>query len=88
MKEKLGIDMNKYIILGACNPPNAYKAILAEENIGLMLPCNVIVYEKDGKTVLSVIKPATAMQMIDNAELKKIAKHVEVQLKQAFDTVN
>ena len=55
MKEKLGIDMSKYIILGACNPPNAYKAILTEENIGLMLPCNVIVYEKGGKTVLSVI---------------------------------
>jgi uncharacterized protein (DUF302 family) len=59
-----------------------------EENIGLMLPCNVIVYEKDGKTVLSVIKPETAMQMIDNAELKKIAENVEDQLKQAFDIVN
>jgi uncharacterized protein (DUF302 family) len=51
MKEKLGFDMRKYIIIGACNPPNAYKAILAEENIGLMLPCNVIIYEKDNKTV-------------------------------------
>jgi len=46
MEEKLSLDMNKYIILGACNPPNAYRAILAEENIGLMLPCNVIVYER------------------------------------------
>ena len=87
MKEKLGVDMNKYIILGACNPPNAYQAILAEENIGLMLPCNVIVYEKSGKTVLSVIRPTVAMQMVDNVELRKIAPAVEVQLKKAFDSI-
>lgn len=87
MKEKLGVDMKKYIILGACNPPNAYKAILAEENIGLMLPCNVIVYEKDGKTVLSVIRPTVAMQMIDNVELQKLAQAVEGQLKKAFDAI-
>ena len=87
MKEKLGLDMRKYIILGACNPPHAYKAILAEENIGLMLPCNVIVYEKGSKTVLSVIRPTVAMKMIDNAELQKLAEAVEGQLKQAFDAV-
>jgi Uncharacterized conserved protein len=87
MKEKLGIDMNKYIILGACNPPNAYKAILTEENIGLMLPCNVIVYEKGSKTVLSVIRPTVAMQMVDNVELQKIAEAVEEQLKKAFDAI-
>ena len=87
IKEKLGIDMNKYIILGACNPPNAYKAILAEENIGLMLPCNVIVYEKSSKTVLSFIRPMVAMQMVDNVELQKIAEAVEEQLKKAFDAI-
>jgi uncharacterized protein (DUF302 family) len=87
MKKKLGIDMNKYIILGACNPPNAYKAILAEENIGLMLPCNVIVYEKGGKTVLSVIRPSVAMQMVDNVELQKISEEVEKKLKKVFDAV-
>jgi len=87
MKEKLGADMNRYIILGACNPTNAYQAILAEENIGLMLPCNVIVYKKDGKTVLSVIRPTVAMQMIDNLELQKIAPAVEDQLKKAFDSI-
>jgi uncharacterized protein (DUF302 family) len=87
MKEKLGIDMNKYIILGACNPANAYKAILSEENIGLMLPCNVIVYEKGGKTVLSVIRPSVAMQMVDNAELQKVSEEVEKKLKKAFDAV-
>ena len=87
MKEKLGLDMRKYIILGACNPPNAYKAILAEENIGLMLPCNVIVFEKGNKTVLSVVRPMVAMQMVDNAALKSIAEAVEGQLKKAFDAI-
>lgn len=87
MKEKLGVDMNKYIILGACNPPNAYKAILAEENIGLMLPCNVIVYKKGRKTVLSVVRPTIAMQMIDNMELQEAAEAVEEQLKKSFDAI-
>lgn len=87
MKEKLDMDMGKYIILGACNPPNAYKAILAEENIGLMLPCNVIVYEKADKTVLSIIKPTVAMQMIKNDELTTIARLIESKLKNVFDTV-
>jgi len=87
MKEKLGLDMNKYIILGACNPSNAYKAILTEENIGLMLPCNVIVYEKGSKTVLSAIRPTVAMQMVDNMELQKGAEAVEAQLKKSFDAI-
>ena len=87
MKEKLGLDMRKYIILGACSPPNAYKAILAEENIGLMLPCNVIVYERGNKTVLSVIRPSVAMKMIDNAELQKLADAVEGKLKSVFDAI-
>jgi uncharacterized protein (DUF302 family) len=87
MKEKLGLDMNKYIILGACNPPNVYKAILAEENIGLMLPCNVIVYEKGGKAVLSVIRPTVAMQMIENSELQIVAEVVEAQSKKSFDAI-
>jgi len=87
LKEKLGIDFKKYVIFGACNPPNAHKAILAEENIGLMLPCNVIVYEKGNKTVLSIIRPTVAMQMIANSALKSIAESVEVQLKKVFDAV-
>jgi uncharacterized protein (DUF302 family) len=87
VKEKLGIDMNKYIILGACNPQHAYKAILIEENIGLMLPCNVIIYEKDGKTVLSFIRPMVAMQMVDNLQLQKVSEEVEGKLKNAFDAI-
>ncbi|MGD0274757.1 MAG: DUF302 domain-containing protein [Syntrophales bacterium] len=86
-REKLGIDFMKYIILGACNPPNAHKSILAEENIGLMLPCNVIVYEKGNRTALSVIKPTIAMQMIDNEALRPIATVIEDKLKKVFDAV-
>jgi uncharacterized protein (DUF302 family) len=71
LKEKLGVDFNNYIILGACNPPNAYRALQAEPDIGLMLPCNVIVYEAGGKTVLAVVKPTVSMQMIDSKDLGK-----------------
>jgi uncharacterized protein (DUF302 family) len=86
-KEKLGIDFKRYIILGACHPASAHNAILAEENIGLMLPCNVIVYEKDGKTVVSIITPTVTMEMIKNEELKKIAESVETKLKKVFDSI-
>lgn len=87
MKEQLGLDVSKYIILGACNPPNAYRAILTEENIGLMLPCNAIVYEKGGQTVLSFVRPTVATQMIDNSELLKVSEDAEGKLKKAFDAV-
>jgi uncharacterized protein (DUF302 family) len=86
-KEKLGIDFKKYIILGACNPPSAHEAIKCEENIGLMLPCNVVVYDKDGKTGVSIIKPTIAMQMIDNKRLGEIATTIEQKLKKVFRTI-
>jgi uncharacterized protein (DUF302 family) len=86
-KEKLGIDFKKYMILGACNPPNAHKAILAEENIGLMLPCNAIVYEKNDKVVVSIIKPTHAMAAIGNDQLTQLAQTVEEKLKRAFDSI-
>ena len=86
-KEKLGIDFPSYVILGACNPPLAHQAILAEEDIGLLLPCNVVVYEKDGGTFLNVIKPSTAMGMVDNPNLKETAAEVEARLKRVFDSV-
>jgi len=86
-KEKLGIDFPSYVILGACNPPYAHKAIQAEEDIGLLLPCNVVIYEKEGRTILSIIKPSTAMGMIENEALKQIATEVEAKLKEVFDSV-
>lgn len=87
LKKKMDVDIDKYVILGACNPPNAYKAIQAEQDIGLMLPCNVIVYEKAGKTSVSAIKPSIAMGMIDNDRLKAIADEIERKLKKVIDSV-
>ncbi len=86
-KEKLNIDFKKYVILGACNPLFAHKAILVEEDIGLMLPCNVIIYEKENKTIVSIIKPTVAMETIKNSELGQIAEEVEKKLKKVFDSI-
>jgi uncharacterized protein (DUF302 family) len=87
LDEKLGIDFKKYMILGACDPVNACKAIMAEENIGLMLPCNVVVYESDGGATVGVVRPTVAIQMIDNLDLKRIAKDVERRLKNVIDSM-
>ena len=86
-REKLDIEFKKYVILGACNPPLAHKSLLAEENIGLLLPCNVIVYEKGDNTAVGIIKPAAAMGMIENERLRTIANDVEVKLKKVFDAL-
>lgn len=86
-EEKLGIDFRKYTMIGACDATNACKAIMAEENIGLLLPCNVIVYESEGGTVVGVIRPTVAMQMIDNSDLHRIAKDVERRLKNVIDSM-
>jgi len=88
LKKKLNVDFPKYIILGACNPQFAHKALQAEENIGVLLPCNVVIYDKGGTTRLSVLKPSIAMGMVDNPELESIARQVETSLKRVFDSVN
>ena len=87
LKAKLDVDYDNYVILGACNPPNAYKALQAEKEIGLMLPCNVIVYEDSGKVFMSCILPKVAMGMIDNERLKEVAEHIEEKLKKVVNSV-
>jgi uncharacterized protein (DUF302 family) len=87
LKKKLDVDYPNYRILGACNPANAYKALSAEHNVGVMLPCNAVVYEQDGHTVLSIVRPTVAMQAIGNDALKPIAEYIEGQLKAVFDSV-
>ncbi len=80
LKKKLNVDFKKYLILGACNPPFAYKALTAEEDIGLMLPCNTIVYEDGDSVVVAAIKPTIAMQSTNNQALRGIAEQVEEKL--------
>ncbi len=87
LKKKLDVDFNKYVILGACNPPFAYKSLQAELDIGLMLPCNVIVYEKENKVFVSAILPTVTMSMIENEKLREIAEQVEEKLKRAIDNI-
>ena len=87
VKEKLGADFDNYIILGACNPPFAYKALQAERDIGLFMPCNVIVYEDKGKVFAAAIKPTLAMGMTGNQSLAGIAVEVENKLKKVVDSL-
>ena len=87
LKKKLDVDFDNYVILGACNPPFAHKSLLAEKEIGLFLPCNVIVYEEDGKTIVSTIIPSVQMGMIENEELKNISGEVEERLKKVIDSL-
>lgn len=83
LKEKLGVDFRKYVILGACNPPLAYKTLQEEINIGLLLPCNVIVYEADeaGKSVVAAIDAREMLSVVGkNATLESVATEVNEKL--------
>ncbi len=85
LKQKLDVDFRKYVILGACNPPFAYQALLAEKYIGAMLPCNVIVQEiVAGQIDVAAIDPVASMRAIDNPELSKIAIEVQQKLKEVI----
>lgn len=79
-KKKLNMEYKNYVILGFCSPANAYKAIELEENVGLMLPCNIILYESGDSINLAVIKPTVAMSSIDNPKLSELALHIEKEL--------
>ncbi len=87
LKKKLDIDFDKYIILGACKPKMAHKALSVERDIGLMLPCNVIIYEHENKVFVSAVLPSIAMGMINNPELGDIAEEVEKSLKEVIDSI-
>ena len=88
LKKKLNVDFRKYTILGACNPPFAYQALQAEEKIGLMLPCNVVVRETpDGKIEVSAIDPVASMLAIKNPGLQEVAEQVRAKLKKVIDQV-
>jgi uncharacterized protein (DUF302 family) len=86
MKKKLDVDFKKYTILGACNPPFAYKALQAEDKIGVMLPCNVLVIEQEeGKIEVSAVDPVASMAAIENKELAPVAGEIRDRLKRVID---
>jgi len=88
LKKKLDVDFRKYMILGACNPPFAYQALQAEDRIGLMLPCNVIVQEKEDRAVeVSAIDPIASMQAVKNEKLAGVAAQVQAKLKKVIDSL-
>lgn len=86
-KKKLDVNFDNYTILGACQPKSAYKVLQIDKEIGLLLPCNVIVYEDNGNVFVSTIVPSVAMGMVDNPDLDPIAKEVEGKLKRAIDNI-
>jgi uncharacterized protein (DUF302 family) len=88
LKKKLNVDFKKYRILGACNPSFAYQALQAEDKIGTMLPCNVIVQETpEGKTEVAAIDPIASMQAIENPNLQDVAEQVRNKLKKVIDNL-
>ena len=88
IKKKLDVDFRNYRILGACNPPFAYKALQTEDKIGTMLPCNVIVQETaDGGIEIAAIDPIASMKAIDNPKLSEIAEKIGQKLKTVIETV-
>lgn len=86
LKEKLDVDFKKYHILGACNPGYAHQALQAEDHIGLMLPCNVIVQEhENGEVEVSAVDPIASMQAVENDALGEVARNVRDLLKKVID---
>ena len=86
LRKKLGVEYRPYVILGACNPPLAHKALSAEPEIGLLLPCNVVVYEDDdpGRSVVLALDPVEAFELSGNASVRPIAQEVKERLERVL----
>ena len=87
LKEKIGAEFHPYVILGACNPKMAHQALQAEDKIGTMLPCNVVVQQRDGMSEVAAIDPVASMQAVHNDALAPIAADVRARLKAAIDSL-
>jgi uncharacterized protein (DUF302 family) len=89
MKKKLDVDFRPYVILGACNPPLAHQALTSERDIGLLLPCNVIVYADDipGRSVVAALDPVVALSVTGNTDLEPVARDVKARLMRALEAV-
>lgn len=87
LKKKIDVDFKNYIILGACNPSLAHKALTNEEELGLLLPCNVIVYKKENDTVVSVFNPMIMTEIVDNENLTPVAREVKDRMIRVLEAV-
>jgi uncharacterized protein (DUF302 family) len=88
LKQKLDVDFRKYRILGACNPPLAHRALEAEDKVGTMLPCNVVVQETEpGRVEVSAFDPLAAMQAIANPELRAVAEEAQARLRRVVEAI-
>ena len=87
MKKKLDVDFRKYSILGACNPPLAHKALTARPDVGLLLPCNVIVYEAGDATVVNIIDPMSMTNFIQDPALESVAEEARQRLKRVSEAI-
>ena len=87
LKEKLGVDFRRYLILGACNPPLAYETLKQDTDIGLLLPCNVIVYEENGGAVVSAVDAAKMLSVVGNPKLESKANTVNEKLRRVIDSL-
>lgn len=87
LKEKLGVDVPRQVILGACNPPSALEALQAEESVGLLLPCNVVVRSQGELTVVEAIDPMTMHVLTGNDQLKPIASRIAGRLQKVLDAL-
>ncbi len=88
LKKKLDVDFQKYTILGACNPSFAYKALKAEDKIGIMLPCNVIVQEiSEGEVEIAAVDPVASMKAVENPALLEIANQVQEKLRKVIESL-
>jgi uncharacterized protein (DUF302 family) len=88
LKAKLGVESEPYVILGACNPPLAHRALEVEPELGVLLPCNVVVYERDGVVHVSAIDAARMLSIVDNDDLEPIAADVRDRLGTVVDRVS
>ena len=89
LQRKLGAEFRPYVILGACNPPLAHRALTEERDIGLLLPCNVVVYADDvpGRSVIAALDPVSALGLTGRADLRLLAEEVKARLTRALDAV-
>lgn len=88
LEKKLDADFRKYIILGACNPPLAHQALTTDLEIGLLLPCNVIVYEEDGGSVVSIVDPISMLGVVENPDLEPVAQEARARLQRVIEALS